>query len=176
MLGKAFLKEMIFSKGNSNGNSFLLVLDTKSKLIIKPETVSILCNHRFGIGADGIIKVAKAGYLLNLGILDHLNKDVSPSDWYMDYWNSDGSVAQICGNGIRLLAHYLYVCGLEENNEFIINSRYGSHLIIIHKISIFTADITVEISDIDNLGTSNVILNGHATSGTAVYMLSLIHI
>src|SRR4051794_41312241 len=51
------------------------------------------------------------------GILDRLPEGVSGGDWYMDYRNADGSIAQMCGNGVRVFAHYLRTSGLESRDQ-----------------------------------------------------------
>ncbi len=74
------------------GNDFIIIEDLKSQLDLSPQVITKICDRRFGIGADGLILVrpAKGG------------------DFFMLFFNSDGSQAEMCGNGIRCLAKYLY--------------------------------------------------------------------
>ncbi|WP_156286286.1 diaminopimelate epimerase [Oceanivirga salmonicida] len=86
---------MKFYKYHGAGNDFIIVEEK-----ISTETIIKLCDRHFGIGADGIII--------------HTLKDGVP---YMDFYNSDGSVAKMCGNGIRCYAHFLDY--IDEDNKII---------------------------------------------------------
>ncbi len=63
--------------------------------------------RRRGLGADGVLRVARAGALVDAGVLDSLPDGVAAEDWFMDYRNGDGSIAEMCGNGVRVFAHYV---------------------------------------------------------------------
>ncbi|NDC19601.1 MAG: diaminopimelate epimerase, partial [Microbacteriaceae bacterium] len=70
-----------------------------------------LCDRRFGIGADGVIRVVKSAHLPEGA--KALAEEPS-AEWFMDYRNSDGSIAEMCGNGIRVFARYLTEKGLVD--------------------------------------------------------------
>ena len=71
--------------------------------------VRALCDRRAGIGADGVLRAVRTS-----------------SDWFMDYRNADGSAAEMCGNGIRVFARYLYDEGLVPADEPVrISTRDG---------------------------------------------------
>jgi diaminopimelate epimerase len=97
---------MKFTKGHGTGNDFVIVPDPDGALLLTPERVAQLCDRRFGIGADGVLRVVRAA------------KDAdgaayaADAEWFMDYRNSDGSVAEMCGNGVRVFARYLVSSGL----------------------------------------------------------------
>ncbi|MCU7730010.1 diaminopimelate epimerase [Actinoplanes sp. KI2] len=99
---------MIFTKGHGAGNDFVIVPDPDGALLLTPERVARLCDRRFGIGADGVLRVVRAA------------KDedgaafAADAEWFMDYRNSDGSVAEMCGNGVRVFARYLMASGLAK--------------------------------------------------------------
>jgi diaminopimelate epimerase len=101
--GKPQLK---FTKGHGTGNDFVIVSDPDGELTLSPERVAALCDRRFGIGADGVLRVVRAA------------KDpdgaafAADAEWFMDYRNSDGSIAEMCGNGVRVFARYLISSGL----------------------------------------------------------------
>lgn len=81
---------------------------------ITPELVAALCDRHFGIGADGFIRVVKSEHLIEgQQLLSHAPEAV----WFMDYYNADGSVAEMCGNGVRVFARYLTEKGLVELPE-----------------------------------------------------------
>ncbi len=81
-----------FTKSHGLGNDFIIISDVDGRLDIRPETARALCDRHFGIGGDGLIVARQS--------------DVA--DFYMDYRNADGSTAEMCGNGIRALAKYVY--------------------------------------------------------------------
>jgi diaminopimelate epimerase len=82
-----------FSKMHGLGNDFVVFEDLAGELDMSPEAIQWLCDRRFGIGADGVIFVRSS--------------EVPEADFHMAYFNSDGSIAEMCGNGIRCLACYV---------------------------------------------------------------------
>ena len=52
----------------------------------------------------------------------------------MDYRNADGSIAQMCGNGVRVFAHYLRASGLESRDEFVVGSLAGPRPVVVHHV------------------------------------------
>ena len=103
---------MRFAKGHGTGNDFLILADTGDELAMSPEFVARLCERRTGIGADGILRVVRADA-------------PGAAQWFMDYRNADGSVAEMCGNGIRVFARYLIGHGLAAGPEFTVATRAG---------------------------------------------------
>ncbi|MEN9748398.1 MAG: hypothetical protein RLZZ603_1090, partial [Actinomycetota bacterium] len=71
--------------------------------------IAKLCDRRFGIGADGVIRVVKTA---NLEAGAAIAASEPEAVWFMDYYNSDGSIAEMCGNGVRVFARYLTEKGL----------------------------------------------------------------
>ena len=67
-------------------------------------------------------------------MLDRIPEGVQPDDWYMDYRNADGSIAQMCGNGVRVFAHYLRASGLESRDEFVVGSLAGPRPVVLHGV------------------------------------------
>ncbi|EUA41230.1 diaminopimelate epimerase [Mycobacterium avium subsp. avium 2285 (R)] len=116
---------MKFAKGHGTENDFVLLCDTPAELRLTAAGVAALCDRRRGLGADGVLRVTTAGAAAAAGVLDRLPDGVAGDDWYMDYRNSDGSVAQMCGNGVRVFAHYLRASGLETRDEFVVGSLAG---------------------------------------------------
>lgn len=104
------LTEVIVEKAYGTGNDFILIPDFKDELELTPNLVRNLSDRNFGIGADGVIRMTRAG---------------SRADFFMDYWNSDGSVAEMCGNGIRCMAASLRERELLEFSNISIETRAG---------------------------------------------------
>jgi diaminopimelate epimerase len=103
-----------FTKGQGTGNDFVLVLDADGSLDISPSQVAKICDRHFGIGADGLIRVVPS-HLIPEG-KSSLDAE-SSAYWFMDYRNADGSIAEMCGNGVRVFARFLTEKGLVELPE-----------------------------------------------------------
>jgi diaminopimelate epimerase len=153
-----------FAKGHGTQNDFVLLPDPDGRLSLTPAAVAALCDRRRGLGADGVLRVAKAA---GAG-LDRLPEGVAPDDWYMDYRNADGSIAQMCGNGVRVFAHYLRASGLESRDEFVVGSLAGPRPVVLHQWDDTTADVTVEMGKVNQLGTGEAIIGGRPFAGLAI--------
>ena len=105
------MKTLAFTKGQGTGNDFVLYLDLDGSNDLSVSQVVELCDRRFGIGADGVIRVVKSAHLPEGA--KALAEEPS-AEWFMDYRHSDGSVAEMCGNGIRVFARYLTEKGLVD--------------------------------------------------------------
>ena len=105
------MSKVQFTKGQGTGNDFVLVLDQDGSLDISPAQVARICDRHFGVGADGLIRVVPS-HLLPEGKAT-LAEEPS-AYWFMDYRNADGSIAEMCGNGVRVFARYLTEKGLVE--------------------------------------------------------------
>jgi len=98
-----------FLKGHGTGNDFVLLPDHDASRFgpsLDPATVRGLCDRRRGIGADGVIRIVRAAALAT--------SEPRPAVWFMDYRNADGSLAEMCGNGIRVLVRHLLQAGLVD--------------------------------------------------------------
>jgi diaminopimelate epimerase len=104
-----------FTKGHGTGNDFVLVLDPEGQLQLSPKEIARICDRHFGVGADGLIRVVKTE---NSPEVAHLLKDAPEAVWFMDYYNADGSTAEMCGNGSRVFARYLTEKGLVAPRRF----------------------------------------------------------
>ena len=114
-----------FTKGHGTGNDFVLVFDAEGELSLSSKQIAKICDRRFGIGADGFIRVVKSAKLPEgQEILA-----VEPTAiWFMDYYNADGSAAEMCGNGVRVFARYLLDRGLakiEGGSTLAVGTRAG---------------------------------------------------
>ena len=119
------MTSIAFTKGHGTGNDFVLVLDAEGELSLSSKQIAKICDRRFGIGSDGFIRVVKSAKLPEgKEILE-----VEPTAiWFMDYYNADGSAAEMCGNGVRVFARYLLDRGLakiEGGSTLAIGTRAG---------------------------------------------------
>lgn len=95
---------LAFTKGHGTGNDFVLVADPQNELTLSPEQRAWLCDRHFGVGADGVIRAVRTEHSAEVR---HLLDEDASAEWFMDYTNSDGSLAEMCGNGARVFVHYL---------------------------------------------------------------------
>ena len=82
-----------FLKGHGTENDFVVLPDADGTLHgdLSADRVRALCDRRAGIGGDGVLRAVRRD-----------------GGWFMDYRNSDGSVSEMCGNGVRVFARYLH--------------------------------------------------------------------
>jgi diaminopimelate epimerase len=166
--GATYPEQVIFAKGHGTQNDFVLLRDLDAALSLSPAAVAALCDRRRGLGADGVLRVTTAGAVLAAGVLDRVPDGVTADDWYMDYRNTDGSTAQMCGNGARVFAHYLRTSGLEARDEFIVGSLAGPRPVVLHHVDATNADVSVDMGKTNTLGEGQAVVGGRAFSGLAV--------
>lgn len=114
-----------FTKGHGTGNDFVIIADPDGELDLSPEQVAAICDRHFGIGADGVLRVVRSNAIAE-GVASLAEEPAA--EWFMDYRNADGSIAEMCGNGIRVFAHYLVRAGLasiESGSTLPIGTRAG---------------------------------------------------
>jgi diaminopimelate epimerase len=157
-----------FAKGHGTQNDFVVLPDLDARLALMPAAVAALCDRRRGLGADGVLRVTTAHAALAAGVFDRIPEGVQPGDWYMDYRNADGSLAQMCGNGARVFAHYLRVSGLEQRDEFVVGSLAGPRPVVLHDADPLSADVTVEMGKANQHGVGSATVGGRAFTGVAV--------
>ncbi len=95
--------ELEFVKLHGLGNDFVFVDDFSREIELSQEQVALLCDRHFGIGGDGVILVRPS--------------ERPECAAYMHYINSDGTLAQMCGNGVRCFAKYLVDRGFVQAGE-----------------------------------------------------------
>jgi len=119
------LIQLPFTKGQGTGNDFVLYLDESGEQELTPAAVARICDRRFGVGADGVIRVVKSA---NLEAGKDLVAETPEAEWFMDYYNSDGSIAEMCGNGVRVFARYLTengIVSLGQGETLSVGTRSG---------------------------------------------------
>ncbi|GAA2103345.1 diaminopimelate epimerase [Microlunatus panaciterrae] len=93
------MRRWTFSKGHGTQNDFVLLQDRESMLNPGEAEVRFICHRHSGIGADGLLRAVRAAHIPEW--------EGNPDLWFMDYRNADGSVAEMCGNGIRVFVRFL---------------------------------------------------------------------
>jgi diaminopimelate epimerase len=117
--------ELHFTKGQGTGNDFVLFADPDATVDLTADRIRAIADRRFGVGGDGVIRAVRSESLPEGRTL----LAVEPAaTWFMDYHNADGSVAEMCGNGIRVFARYLTESGLVDlapGETLTVGSRKG---------------------------------------------------
>jgi diaminopimelate epimerase len=157
-----------FAKGHGTQNDFVLLPDLGAALALTPVAVAALCDRRRGLGADGVLRVTTAGAAAAAGVFSALPEGVAAQDWYMDYRNADGSIAQMCGNGVRVFAHYLRATGLESRDQFVVGSLAGPRPVVVEHFSPTRAEVTVDMGKANRLGNGSAVVGGRTFAGLGV--------
>ena len=111
------MREVRVLKGHGTGNDFVLLPDLAGEFDLTDEQVQALCDRRFGIGGDGVLRIVRSAA--------SDDPDATGAEFFMDYRNGDGSTAQMCGNGIRVFARFLVEEGLADPAGMEIATRGG---------------------------------------------------
>ncbi|MGK8466926.1 diaminopimelate epimerase [Nocardia cyriacigeorgica] len=159
---------MEFTKGHGTQNDFVVLPDPQVRLELTVDQIAALCDRQRGLGADGVLRVARAGALRAAGVLAELPDGVGDQDWFMDYRNADGSIAEMCGNGVRVFAHYLAASGLETSAEFVVGSRAGARPVTVHAAGPVDGEVTVAMGEVRELGESTATVAGWGYSGIGI--------
>jgi diaminopimelate epimerase len=112
----------------------VILPDPDGHIELTSEFVVLLCDRHFGIGADGVLRVVRS----SVAGPDAAGQD---AEWFMDYRNADGSVAEMCGNGVRVFAKYLIDHGLAAGPEVAIATRAGTRVVRAEQDGQFTVDM-----------------------------------
>ncbi|MFI0507938.1 diaminopimelate epimerase [Streptomyces albogriseolus] len=122
-----------FLKGHGTENDFVIVPDPENAVELSAAAVAALCDRRAGIGGDGLLHVVRSA------AHPEARSMADEAEWFMDYRNGDGSVAEMCGNGVRVFARYLQHAGHVGEGDLAIATRGGVKTVHIAK----DGDITV---------------------------------
>ncbi|MBZ4018799.1 diaminopimelate epimerase [Streptomyces purpurogeneiscleroticus] len=112
-------ERIAFLKGHGTENDFVIVPDPDGRLELPASLVARLCDRRAGIGGDGVLHVVRSAAHPEARAM------ADEAEWFMDYRNGDGSIAEMCGNGVRVFARYLEHAGLAEPGDLAIATRAG---------------------------------------------------
>jgi diaminopimelate epimerase len=103
------MPQIHFTKGHGTGNDFVLFADPDGEIDLTPAQLAAIADRRFGVGGDGVLRAVRSKNLPE-GAAALAEDD--GAEWFMDYHNSDGSVSEMCGNGIRVFTRFLIDNGL----------------------------------------------------------------
>ncbi|MFE2404258.1 diaminopimelate epimerase, partial [Streptomyces rubiginosohelvolus] len=127
--------QIAFLKGHGTENDFVIVPDPDNALTLPAALVARLCDRRAGIGGDGLLHVVRSA------THPEARSMADEAEWFMDYRNADGSIAEMCGNGVRVFAHHLQRAGLVEEGDLTVATRGGPKRVHLAK----NGDITVSM-------------------------------
>ena len=146
---------MEFVKAHGTGNDFVVVEDLNDRYRITPELVRAVCDRHFGIGADGLIRIAPG----------------TEAPFFMDYHNADGSLAEMCGNGVRVVGKYLGDRGL-VGSSLDLETRAGVKHLELHADDCGVVDrVTVDMGAPAALEEERALeVDGEAVSATILSM------
>ncbi|MFD6291967.1 diaminopimelate epimerase [Streptomyces sp. NPDC060205] len=122
-----------FLKGHGTENDFVIVPDPENVIDLPPATAAALCDRRAGIGGDGLLHVVRSA------AHPEARSMAAEAEWFMDYRNGDGSIAEMCGNGVRVFARYLQRAGHVAEGDIAVATRAGVKTVHLAK----DGDITV---------------------------------
>jgi diaminopimelate epimerase len=163
---------MRFAKGHGTGNDFVILIDPAGDQGLSADLAARLCDRRAGIGADGVLRAVRTEALDGgpgpgpAGGGDGAAAAPNGSgpgsragpvpEWFMDYRNSDGSIAEMCGNGIRVFARYLAERGLVTAAAFTVATRSGFRRVRLEE----DRDVTAEMGAVTVLGPGRAVVGG----------------
>jgi diaminopimelate epimerase len=154
-----------FLKGHGTENDFVLLPDPDGTVHagLDARLVAALCDRRAGLGADGVLRVVRTSACDDPAAVAARDE----AEWFMDYRNADGSVAEMCGNGVRVLARYLADhVGVPTSAPLPLATRAGL------KTLVFEPDgrVTVDMGAAEVLGDTKVSVGRHSWPATNVSM------
>ena len=142
---------MRFAKGHGTENDFVIIFDPDDSFGLTPALAAALCDRRAGIGADGVLRAVRTS-------------EPGVDGWFMDYRNSDGSLAEMCGNGIRVFARYLLTQGVVGSPEFTVATRAGPRRVWPAE----DGQITVDMGKVTVLGPGRAVRAGESLDGLRI--------
>ena len=101
--------KILFTKMHGLGNDFVVIDGRKTKIPSLNKAAKFLCDRRFGVGADQLLLLGSS----------------KKADFRMDIFNADGSTVEMCGNGLRCIAKYVFDAKLMKKKEVVIETLSG---------------------------------------------------
>ena len=118
----------IVYKAHATGNDFVVYLDEDGTHEPTADEVRFLCDRHFGIGGDGLIRLAHPQAVSDVNERQIADCAAGDADWFMDYRNADGSLAEMCGNGTRAITLFAQRQGIADQpggKPFHLGTRAG---------------------------------------------------
>lgn len=139
-----------FYKYEGAGNDFIMIDNFNGDFILSSEEIKRLCDRHSGIGADGLILVEK--------------NNKAEADCSMNYYNSDGSIAEMCGNGIRCTAKFyfdhIFGGSTSQNEKYLkIDTRAGLKMIKINDDDTYSVDMGIPKFSHNDFPSGSIVLN-----------------
>lgn len=157
-----------FLKGHGTHNDFVVLPDPDGTVHdeLSAGLVRAICDRRGGIGGDGVLRAIRGSVLPTTGGVVGRAAGAAEDDdvWFMDYRNADGSVAEMCGNGIRVFARYL-VDHHGATSPVVIDTRAGRRTVIVEGDT-----ITADLGSPDVLGDTKVTVGDQSWPATHISM------
>ncbi|MDF2967870.1 MAG: diaminopimelate epimerase [Nocardioidaceae bacterium] len=152
-----------WAKGHGTENDFVLLPDPDGSVhgALDPGFVAALCHRRRGIGADGVLRVVRSSAVADAP---------DGAEWFMDYRNGDGSLSQMCGNGIRVFARWLAEEGVVDPAVPLAVGTRGGIKVVSYEGDGRGGDITVDMGVPELLGTTWVEIAGRRVEARHVDM------
>ena len=148
-----------FAKGHGTENDFVVLPDPDGTLELSAARVAALCDRRRGLGADGVLRVVRWAALK-----DDLFPAQPGVEWFMDYRNADGGLAEMCGNGVRVYARWLAHAGrLPPGESLELGTRAG-----VREVRFVGDDVAVDMGPATIGPASTATVDRRAYVGTAV--------
>jgi diaminopimelate epimerase len=154
--GRQF-SERQFAKGHGTENDFVILPDPDGRRDLTAALTARLCDRRAGIGADGVLRVVRTAARPAADGADQ-------AEWFMDYRNADGSIAEMCGNGIRVYARYLLEHGLVAGPSFAVATRSGVRQVQVEP----DGRISVDMGPVSVLGPGRAVIGGALREGLRI--------
>lgn len=156
--GSTFPQGPEFLKGHGTENDFVVLPDPDGRLKLTDARVRALCDRHRGLGADGVLRVVRTS------AVEDAPSSVSADAWFMDYRNADGSIAEMCGNGVRVFARYVVDAGLAPPGELVVGTRAGVRPVVTQA----DGTVAVDMGPAAVFGRSSAVVGGRTFSGIAV--------
>jgi diaminopimelate epimerase len=154
-----------FFKGHGTKNDFVLLPDADGSVHagLTEDTIRALCDRRGGIGGDGILRVVRTTATDDPAAVAARGD----AEWFMDYRNSDGSLSEMCGNGVRVFARYLIDYeGVEASQPLRVATRAGIKVLTVEA----DGQITVDMGAPEIFAETKVEANGHSWAALHISM------
>ena len=155
----------------------MILPDPRGEHDLTAAATARLCDRRAGIGADGVLRVVRTAALPGPppAALAETGPRLAgpalagpglagPAEWFMDYRNADGSVAEMCGNGLRVFARYLLEHGLAAGPSFAVATRSGIRQVRVEP----DGQISVDMGPAVVLGPGQAVIGGVIRDGLRV--------
>jgi diaminopimelate epimerase len=161
---------MRFAKGHGTENDFVILPDPDDLFGLSATVAARLCDRHAGLGADGVLRVVRTAALgaadsPELSDAELSDAELSDSaEWFMDYRNADGSVAEMCGNGLRVFARFLLDHGMAEGPAFTVGTLAGVRRVRVEA----GGDITADMGPVTVLGPGSARSGGTVLDGLRI--------